>query len=109
MRTKVNKICLVLSLALLPVAAGCAATDVLPIPGVINPAAPDTPITDGKPQMVLPDGLSLYLDPSGNPFPDPESQRLQARLLAGVGGDLRKYFTLTKEAYDPDEIFDDYA
>jgi hypothetical protein len=108
-RTKVNKICAILTLGLLPAAVGCAAHGVFPSEEGINPGLPTRRISDGDPRKVTPGVLKIYLDPKGYPFPNPATHPLNGAVLASVDGDLQKYFKITKEEYDREQVFSEYA
>jgi hypothetical protein len=106
-RTKVNKVCAILTLALLPAAVGCAASSVAPVGRYVNPAIPEAP-NEHFPGKKDPYRNLFCVDKDGFPYPDPFQQTLDADRFERAGCSLQEYYK-DDPAYDPDQIFDDLA
>jgi hypothetical protein len=106
-RTKVDKICAILTLALLPAAVGCAVSPVAPTLKSGNPGiedSPSDPVIDTEIEAAVP----LILDVQGLPFPDPSQGLLDSDRLAEAKFRLAEYFK-NDPSYDPNRIFDETA
>jgi len=106
-RTKVNKVCAILTLALVPAAVGCAASSVAPVGPFVNPASPKSK-NEPFPGRKVPYCNLFCLDQNGFPYPDPYQVTLDADRFVRSGCSLQEYYK-DDPAYDPERIFDDLA
>jgi hypothetical protein len=94
------------ALALMPAAAGCAVYHPINAPGLENPACDSG--NERFPGKKVRYCSLLALDQDGSPFPDATQKTVDAARLARCHYRLSEYYK-EDPSYDPDQIFDDLA